>query len=72
LKAQVENFASDNSSLRTQVDSLAAEVTHLKAEQAKAQELQLLHDKHRAEADSRKKDLQRRLQNIIDSLRGKF
>jgi hypothetical protein len=39
LKAQVDNFAADNSSLGTQVDSLAAEVTHLKAEQAKAQEL---------------------------------
>jgi hypothetical protein len=54
------------------VNSLAAEVAHLKAEQAKAQELLLLHDKHRAEAESREKDLQHRLQNTIKSLRGKF
>jgi hypothetical protein len=33
----------------------------LKAEQAKSQELQLLHEKHQAEADLREKDLQRRL-----------
>jgi hypothetical protein len=59
LKAQVDSFAVDNSSLKTQVDSHAAEVTHLKAEQAKAQELLLLHDKRRAKADSREKDLQR-------------
>jgi uncharacterized protein (DUF3084 family) len=57
LKARVDSFASDNSMLKTQVDSLTAEITHLKAEQAKAQGTQLLHDKRRAEADSREKDL---------------
>jgi hypothetical protein len=35
----VDDFAAKNSLLKTQVDSLAAEVTQLKAEQAKAQEL---------------------------------
>jgi hypothetical protein len=66
----VESFIADNSLLKSQVDGLAAEVTHLKAEQTKAQELQLLHEKHRAKADSREKDLQRRLQDAIEVLRG--
>jgi hypothetical protein len=43
--------------LKTQVDGLATEVAQLKTEQAKAQELQLLHDKHLAEADAREKSL---------------
>jgi hypothetical protein len=43
LKAQVDGLAADNSLLKTQVDGLATEVTPLKADQAKAQELR---DKH--------------------------
>jgi hypothetical protein len=53
----VDSFTADNSLLKTQVDSLVAEVAQLKTEQAKAQELQLPHDKHRAEANSREKSL---------------
>jgi hypothetical protein len=57
--------------LKTQVDSLAAEVAQLKTEQAKSQELQLLHDKHRAKANVREKSLRCQLQDMIESLRGK-
>jgi hypothetical protein len=35
----VDGFAADNSLLKTQVDSLVAEVAELKTEQVKAQEL---------------------------------
>jgi regulator of replication initiation timing len=69
LKAQVDNFAADNSSLKTKVDDLAAEVAQLKANQAKVQELL---DKHQAEAESKEKSLQQHLQTTIDSLHGKF
>jgi hypothetical protein len=68
----VDDFAAKNSLLKTQVDSLAAEVTQLKAEQAKSQELQLLHDKQQAKADSREKSLRDRLQSAVESLHGKF
>jgi hypothetical protein len=57
LKAQMDGFIADNSLLKTHVESLVVEVTQLKAEQAKAQELQLLHDKQQAEVNSREKSL---------------
>jgi hypothetical protein len=50
---------------------VAAEVTQLKAEQAKAQELQLPHDKQQDEANSREKSLRNRIQSTIELLRGK-
>jgi hypothetical protein len=49
-------------------DGLAAEVTQLKTDQAKAQEL---FDKRQAEAETKEKNLQQRLQTSLDSLRGK-
>jgi hypothetical protein len=55
--------------LKTKVDGLATEVTLLKADQAKAQELL---DKHQAEAELKEKSLQQRLQTTIDLLRGRF
>jgi hypothetical protein len=54
--------------LKTRIDGLAAEVTQLKADQAKAQEL---HDKLQAEAELKKESLRHRLQTAIDSLRSK-
>jgi regulator of replication initiation timing len=69
LKAQVDTLAADNSSLKTKIDGLVAEVAQLKADQAKAQELL---DKHQVEAELKQKSLQQRLQTTIDSLRGRF
>jgi hypothetical protein len=54
--------------LKSKADGLAAEVTQLKTNQAKAQEL---FDKRRVEAESRERNLQQRLQAALDSLRGK-
>jgi ABC-type phosphate transport system auxiliary subunit len=58
--------------LKSQIDSLSAEVESLKAEQAKAQELQRLHDEHLAKVDAREKSLQNRLHEAIEALRGKL
>jgi hypothetical protein len=44
--------------LKTQVDGLATEVTQLKADQAKAQELR---DEHQAKAELKEKSLRQRL-----------
>jgi hypothetical protein len=44
--------------LKTKVDGLATEVTQLKTDQAKAQELR---DKHQAEAELKEKNLRQRL-----------
>jgi hypothetical protein len=68
LKAQVDNLAAENASLKTKADSLVAEATQLRADRTKAQEL---FDK-RADAKSREKSLQQCLQTALDSLRGKF
>jgi cell division protein FtsB len=58
LKAQVEDLAAENASLKTKADGLAVEVAQLRADQAKAQELV---DKHQAEAESKERSLQQRL-----------
>jgi hypothetical protein len=58
--------------LKSQIDGLSAEVESLKAEQAKAQELQRLHDEHLAKVDQREKGLQARLLEAIETLRGKL
>jgi hypothetical protein len=39
LKAQIDDLAAENSSLRAKADGLADEVTHVKADSTKAQEL---------------------------------
>jgi hypothetical protein len=39
LKAQVDDLAAKNASLKTKADSLAVEAAQLRADQAKAQEL---------------------------------
>jgi hypothetical protein len=56
---------------KSQIDGLSTEVENLKAEQAKARELQRLHDKHLAKVDEREKGLQTRLHGAIETLRGK-
>jgi outer membrane murein-binding lipoprotein Lpp len=58
LKAQIDDLAAENSSLRAKADGLANEVTQLKADSAKAQELV---NQQRVEAESKEKDLQQRL-----------
>jgi hypothetical protein len=39
LKAQIDDLAAENSSLRAKADGMADEVTQLEADSAKAQEL---------------------------------
>jgi hypothetical protein len=68
LKAQRDDLAAENSSLRANADGLADEVTQLKADSAKAQELV---NQQRVEAESKEKDLQQCLQAALDSLHGK-
>jgi hypothetical protein len=69
LKAQIYDLAAKNSSLKAKADGLADDVTQLKADSAKAQELD---NQRRAEAESKEKKLQQRLQAALDSLHGKF
>jgi hypothetical protein len=68
LKAQIDDLAAENSSLRAKADALADKVTQLKANSAKAQELVY---QQRVEAESKEKDLQQCLQAALDSLHGK-
>jgi chromosome segregation ATPase len=69
LKAQLDDLAAKNSSLKAKADGLADDVTQLKADSAKAQELV---NQRRVEAESKEKDLQQCLQAALDSLHGKF
>jgi outer membrane murein-binding lipoprotein Lpp len=69
LKAQIDDLAAENSSLRAKVDGLANEVTQLKADSMKAQELV---NQRRVEAKSKEKDLQQCLQTALNSLHGKY
>jgi uncharacterized coiled-coil DUF342 family protein len=69
LKARIDDLAAENSLLRAKADGLADEVTQLKADLTKAQELV---NQRRVEAESKEKDMQQRLQATIDSLHGKF
>jgi hypothetical protein len=68
LKAQIDDLAAKNSSLRAKADGMADEVTKLKADSAKAQELV---NQRRVDAELKEKDLQQRLQAALDSLHGK-
>jgi Skp family chaperone for outer membrane proteins len=69
LKAQIDDVAAKNSSLKAKADGLADDVTQLKADSAKARELD---NQWRAEAESKEKKLQQHLQAALDSLHGKF
>jgi hypothetical protein len=63
----LDDLTAENTTLKTKADGLAIEAAQLQTDQAKAQEL---FDKHEAEAESREKNLQQRLQTALDSLRG--
>jgi hypothetical protein len=63
----VDNLIAKNTSLKTKDDGLAVEAAQLRTDQAKALEL---FDKRQAEAESREKNLQQRLQTALDSLCG--
>jgi hypothetical protein len=65
LKARIDDLEAENSLMRVKADGLTNEVTQLKAESMKAQELAT---KHRMEAKSKERDLQQRLQTTLDSL----
>jgi hypothetical protein len=65
----VDDLTAKNATLKTKADGLAVEATQLRADQAKAQELD---DKCQAEAESKEKSLQQCLQTALDFLRGKF
>jgi hypothetical protein len=54
----VDELTAKNNSLKLKADGLAAEVTQLKTNKAKAQELI---DKRQVEAESRERNLQQRL-----------
>jgi glutamine synthetase adenylyltransferase len=68
LKAQIDDLVAGNSSLKAKADGLANEVTQLKTDSAKAQELV---NQRRVEAESKEKNLQQHLQATLDSLHGK-
>jgi hypothetical protein len=65
----VDDLTVENAALKTKAEGLAVEATQLRADQAKAQELV---DKRQAEAETKEKNLQQRLQAALDSLHGKF
>jgi hypothetical protein len=64
--------AADKLTLKSQVDGLYTEVENLKAEWAKAQELEQLHIERLTKADTREKSLQSRLHGAIDALHGNY
>jgi hypothetical protein len=67
LKAQLDDLAAENSGLKAKTDELADEVARLKSESTKAQELARM---RRIEAEAKEKDMQQRLQSLLDALRG--
>jgi hypothetical protein len=67
LKAQLDDLTAENSGQKAKTDELADEVTQLKSESTKAQELAKT---RRMEAEAKEKDMQQRLQVSLDALRG--
>jgi regulator of replication initiation timing len=67
LKTQIDDLSTENSSLKLKTESLADEVSQLKANSTAAQELS---NKQHADAESKEKGLQQRLQATLDSLHG--
>jgi hypothetical protein len=68
LKAQLDDVAAEKSVLTSKADGLAKEVARLKAESTKAQELAT---QRHLEAESKEKALHQRLQAALETLRGK-
>jgi hypothetical protein len=69
LKTQIDDLSAENSSLKLKTESLADEVSKLKADSSAAQELA---NKQHADAESKEKGLQQRLQAALDSLCGEY
>jgi regulator of replication initiation timing len=69
LKTQIDNLSAENSSLKLKTKSLADEVSKLKADSSAAQEFA---NKKCADAESKEKGLQQRVQAALDSLRGEY
>jgi hypothetical protein len=67
LKAQQDDLAAEKSVLTAKANGLVDEVTRLKAESTKAQELAT---QPRLEAESKEKGLHQRLHAALDTLRG--
>jgi hypothetical protein len=67
LKAQLDDLAAENLGLKAKTAELADEVAQLKAESTKAQELARM---RRIEAGTKEKDMQQRLQSSLDALHG--
>jgi hypothetical protein len=67
LKAQLDDLAAENLGLKAKTAELADEVAQLKAESTKAQELART---RRIEAKMKERDMQQRLQSLLDALRG--
>jgi hypothetical protein len=68
LKAQLDDLAAEKFVLMSKADGLAKEVARLKAESTKAQELAT---QNCLEAESKEKGLHQRLQAALETLRGK-
>jgi chromosome segregation ATPase len=68
LKAQLDDLAAKKSVLTSKADGLAKEVARLKAESTKAQELAT---QRCLEAESKEKGLHQRLQATLETLCGK-
>jgi regulator of replication initiation timing len=69
LKTQIDDLSVENSSLKLKAEGLVDEVSQLRADSTKAQELA---NKQCAEAESKERDLQQHLQATLDSLHGKI
>jgi uncharacterized coiled-coil DUF342 family protein len=69
LNTRIDDLSIENSSLKLKAEGLADEVSQLKADLTKVQELA---NKQRAEAELKERDLQQRLQAALDSLHGEF
>jgi regulator of replication initiation timing len=67
LKTQIDDLSAENSSLKLKTESLADEVSQLKADSTAAQELA---NKQCTDAESKEKGLQQRMQAALDSLHG--
>jgi outer membrane murein-binding lipoprotein Lpp len=67
LKTQIDDLSAENSSLKLKIESLADEVSQLKADSMAAQELA---NKQRADAESKEKGLQQHLKAALNSLHG--
>jgi regulator of replication initiation timing len=69
LKTQLDDLAAENSGLKAKAAELADEIARLKVESFEAQERA---KKSRLDAESRERELYQRLQTSLDALRGEY